>query len=171
MDTYLEKLKKEVRLGRNVFIAPNATVLGNVSIGKKSSVWFNAVIRADIDRITIGENCNIQDGTIIHPDKNCPVIIGNNITIGHSAIIHGARIDDNTLVGMRATIMNNVKIGKCCIIGANTLVTERTVIPDYSLVFGSPGKIIKRLTPDYIKRINIISLDYVRFAKKYLIGR
>lgn len=165
---YLEKLKNEVKLNENVFIAPNATVLGKVSIGKNSSVWFNAVIRADIDAITIGERCNIQDGVIIHTDKNCPVITGNNVTIGHTAIVHGACVGDNTLIGMGATIMNNAKIGKCCIIGANTLVTENTIIPDYSLVVGSPGKIVKQLTSDDMERFNELSLEYVRLAKKYL---
>ena len=165
---YINQLKQKVKTGEHVFIAPGAQVLGDVTIGNQSSVWFNAVIRGDYDKVTIGERSNIQDCAVVHVDENIPTIIGNDVTVGHSAIVHGAVIGDNTLIGMHATVLNNVKIGKYCIIGANALVTEGTEIPDYSLVLGSPGKVMRQLNKQQIKAVEENARTYVDMAARYL---
>lgn len=157
-----------VKKGNDVYIAPNATVIGNIELGDESSVWFGAVIRGDNDYIKIGKQSNIQDTVVLHVDEGVPVEIGNNVTVGHGAIIHGATVDDNCLIGIRATLLNNVKVGKNCIIGAHSLVTEGQIIPDNSLVLGSPAKIIKTLTDIQIQKIKQNSLNYVKKGKEYL---
>src|SRR6185437_9548471 len=151
--TFIEELEAKVSKGTNVFIAPGAVVIGDVHLGDSVSVWFNAVIRADTDSITIGKNSNIQDGCIIHEDPGAPVIIGEEVIVGHAAIIHGATVGNNTLIGMRATLLNHVQVGSWCIIGAHSLLTEGTAIPDYSIVMGSPGKVIKTLTEKQIEKV------------------
>lgn len=127
----------------SVFVAPTAQIIGNVHIGKQSSVWFQTVIRADLDKISIGERTNIQDLCMCHADENVPLKIGNGITIGHRSIIHGCTIEDNCLVGMGSIIMNQAVIGKGSVIAAGTVVLLNTIIPPYSLVTGSPGTIKK----------------------------
>jgi carbonic anhydrase/acetyltransferase-like protein (isoleucine patch superfamily) len=156
--------------GREVFIAKNATVIGNVELGANSSVWFGAVIRGDGDKIKIGERTNVQDLSIIHVDPGVPVTIGNEVIIGHASIVHGASIGDNTLIGMRSTIMNHAKIGKYCVIGAHALVTEGMEIPDYSVVMGSPAKIVKTIREEDREKLRLNALHYVELAKKYLSG-
>lgn len=168
MEEYFKKLQTQVRKGKNVFIAPGAIVIGNVILEENVSVWYHAVLRGDSDMITIGKGTNIQDGSIIHVDPGVPVTVGEDNVVGHRVILHGCTIGNNNLIGMGSTIMNNVKIGNCCIIGANTLVTENTVIPDYSLVLGSPGKIIKQL-PEGVKDMILMGVhEYVQKAAKYL---
>ncbi len=137
--------KHSPKISTSSFIAPSANVIGNVNIAENSSVWFNVVIRADLDKITIGENCNIQDGCVLHVDEGFPINIAKNVTVGHKAILHGCTIDEGSLIGMNAVVLNGVKIGKDCLIGANALVTENMSIPDGSLVMGSPAKIVKQL--------------------------
>jgi len=127
------------------FIAPSANVIGNVNIAENASVWFNVVIRADLDKIIIGENSNIQDGCVLHVDEGFPINIGKNVTIGHKAMLHGCSIAEGSLIGMNAVVLNGAKIGKDCLIGANALVTENMLIPDGSLVIGSPAKVVKQL--------------------------
>jgi carbonic anhydrase/acetyltransferase-like protein (isoleucine patch superfamily) len=129
------------------FIAPGAAVRGNVVIGPQVSVWYNAVIRSTEDEIRIGEGSNIQDNAVVHLDKGHQVTIGRQVTVGHGAIVHGCTIGDNTLIGMGAIILNDAKIGNNCIIGAGALVTQGKVIPDNSLVLGSPGKVVRQVTP------------------------
>ena len=124
-----------MKTGKNVFIANTATVVGDVILGDECSVWFGAVIRGDSDKITIGDRTNIQDNAVIHIDAGIPCTIGDEVVVGHSAIIHGATIDNNTLIGMRATVMNGAKIGKFCVIGAHALVTQH----GYSRLFLSYG--------------------------------
>lgn len=126
-----------------VFIAPTAQIIGNVIIGKQSSIWFQTVIRGDLDKISIGERTNIQDFCMCHVDQNTPLKIGNGVTIGHRAIIHGCTIEDECLIGMGAIVMNQAAIGKGSIVAAGAVVLEKTIIPPYSLVTGSPGKIKK----------------------------
>ncbi|MGB0866545.1 MAG: gamma carbonic anhydrase family protein [Granulosicoccaceae bacterium] len=136
---------KKVQCLGDSFIAPNAAVIGDVVLGDKTSVWFSAVIRADNDRITIGEGSNIQECAVLHVDPGAPLSIGKNVTVGHKAMLHGCSIDDGSLIGMNAVVLNGAKIGKNCLIGANALVTENTVVPDNSLFLGSPGKVVKTL--------------------------
>jgi len=166
--TFLEELEAKVSKGNNVFIAPGAVVIGNVHLGDNVSVWYNAVIRADRDTVTIGRNTNIQDGCIIHEDPGAPVIIGEEVIVGHAAIIHGATIGNNTLIGIRATLLNHVEVGSWCIIGAHSLLTEGTKIPDYSVVMGSPGKVVKTLTERQIEKVKNNAITYVELARKYL---
>lgn len=137
--------KLSPNISKTSFIAPNASVIGNVVLEDNASVWFNVVIRADNAQIKIGKNSNIQDGSILHVDDEFPISIAQNVTIGHKVMLHGCSIDEGSLVGMNAVVLNGAKIGKNCLIGANALVTENMIIPDGSLVLGSPAKVIKQL--------------------------
>ncbi|MDZ7936639.1 MAG: gamma carbonic anhydrase family protein [Emticicia sp.] len=152
------------------FIAQNATVVGKVSLGEDSSVWYSAVIRADVEDVIIGKRTNIQDGAILHADLGEPTIIGDNVTVGHGAIIHGATVGDGTLIGMRSTILNRAKIGKYCIIGACALVTEGMEIPDYSMVLGVPARVVKQLPPEYAEKLLKSAAHYVEMAKRHHFG-
>lgn len=127
------------------WIAPDANVIGDVHLEEGVSIWFGATLRGDTERLSIGKGSNIQENTVIHADPGYPVVIGQNCTIGHKAMIHGCIIGDATLVGMGATILNGARIGRGCLIGAGALVTEGKVIPDGSLVMGMPGKVIREL--------------------------
>ena len=148
------------------FIAEGAKVLKDVTIGKNSSVWFNTTIRGD-QPITIGDNTNIQDNSCLHIDLPYPMRIGNGVTIGHGCIIHGCIIDDDSLIGMGSIIMNGAHIGKECLIGAGTLITQNTVIPDRSLVFGRPGKVIRPVTDDEIAFMRHNAQHYAEEGKQY----
>lgn len=132
-------------ISKTSFIAPNASVIGNVVLEENASVWFNVVIRADNAQIKIGKNSNIQDGSILHVDDDFPINIAQNVTIGHKVMLHGCSIDEGSLIGMNAVVLNGAKIGKNCLVGANTLVTENMIVSDGSLVLGSPAKVIKKL--------------------------
>ncbi|MFY0671854.1 MAG: gamma carbonic anhydrase family protein [Bacteroidia bacterium] len=167
MSFYKELLSK-IKKADNVFIAPGAQLAGDIHLHENTSVWFNAVLRADYSTITVGKGANIQDGCIIHVDPGKPCKIGENCVLGHAAIAHGCTIGDNTLIGMRATIMNNAVIGKNCIIGSHALVTEGKIIPDNSLVMGAPGKVVRELTRIEIDRITDNALRYKELAQKYL---
>ena len=129
----------------SVFIAQSADVLGQVTLKENASVWFNAVIRGDCDHIEVGARSNIQDGAVLHCDPGKPLVIGEDVTVGHNAMIHCLEVGDRTLVGINAVVLDGAKIGSDCIIGANTLVKANAVIPDGSLVVGSPGKIVRQL--------------------------
>jgi carbonic anhydrase/acetyltransferase-like protein (isoleucine patch superfamily) len=168
MTKYLEELRAKVRKEKDVFIAPNATVIGDVLLESQVSVWFNAVIRADTDHIHIGRGSNIQDGSVLHVDPGIPIHIGEEVIVGHGAIIHGATIGNNTLIGMRASVLNRAKVGSWCIIGAHALVTEGTVIPDYSVVMGAPGKVVKTLTEEQIQKVKRNAEVYMALAGRYL---
>lgn len=150
-----------------VFIAPNASVMGDVTFGKGVSVWYGAVIRADVEKIIIGDNTNIQDTAVLHADPGDPTIIGESVTVGHGAIVHGAVVGDGSLIGMRATVLNKAKIGKGCIIGAHALVTEKMEIPDYSLAVGAPAKVIRQLTPEQAERMKLGAQHYVDMAERH----
>jgi len=132
--------------GEDYFIAPSAVVIGDVNLDRRSSVWWNAVVRGDNEPIRIGENSNIQDGCILHTDVDFPLIIGKNVTVGHGAILHGCVIGDGSLIGIGAVVLNGVKIGRGCIIGAKALVPDLKQIPDNSVVMGTPGKIVREVT-------------------------
>ncbi len=161
-------LTKAIVKGNEVFIAPTATVIGNVNFGNEVSIWFGAVLRADVDEIVIGNRSNIQDNAVVHVDPNCPTHIGHDCIIGHSAIVHGATIGNHVLIGMHSTILNNAVIGDFSIVGANALVTDGTQIPPYSLVLGSPAKVVKQITPEQVEKIKINAQSYVDLSKVYL---
>lgn len=139
-----------MQIHETAFIAPGAVVLGNVTIGERSSIWYHAVLRGDRDSIVIGSESNIQDNAVVHMDSGYPVEIGDHVTIGHGAIVHGCRIGDNTMIGMGAILMNGCKIGKNCIVGAGALVTQNVEIPDHSLVIGNPAKVKRTVTEEEI---------------------
>jgi carbonic anhydrase/acetyltransferase-like protein (isoleucine patch superfamily) len=154
--------------GKNVFIAPGAHVMGEVSLADDVSVWYNAVIRADVERLEVGPRTNIQDGAILHADYGQPTVIGSDVTLGHGAIVHGASIGEGSLVGMRATVLNRAKVGRFCIIGAHALVTEGMEIPDYSMVVGTPAKIIKQLPPESTEQmLRLSAAHYVEMAQQH----
>lgn len=152
------------------FIASNATVIGDVTLGEDASVWYSAVIRADVEKIVIGDRTNIQDGAILHADFGEPTLIGNDVTIGHGAIVHAAVVGEGSLIGMRATVLNRAIIGKFCIIGANALVTEGMIIPDYSMVLGVPAKIVKQLPSEIEQKLIESAKHYVENAQKHKNG-
>lgn len=149
------------------FIAPTATLIGDVIVENNVSIWFNVVIRADNDRISIGESSNIQDGSILHVDAGYPLSIGRNVTIGHKVMLHGCRIGDGSLIGMNAVVLNGATIGKECLIGANTLVPENMKIPDGAMVLGSPGKIVKELSAEHREMISLGAKHYVANGQRY----
>jgi carbonic anhydrase/acetyltransferase-like protein (isoleucine patch superfamily) len=161
-------LDKPIQVGKDIFIAPTATVIGDVSLGDEVSIWFGAVLRGDSDKISVGARTNIQDNAVIHCDPNDPAVIGEECIIGHCAIVHGAKLANNVLIGMNATVLNNAEIGEFSIIGANALVTAGTIIPPYSLVLGSPAKVVKKLSDDQVEGIRINAKVYVEKAKEYL---
>lgn len=153
--------------GADWFIAPSATVIGSVILENNASVWFNAVIRGDDDVITIGENSNVQDGSVLHTDPGIQLTIGKNVSVGHLVMLHGCNIGDNTLIGINAVILNRAVIGKNCLIGANSLISEGKVIPDNSLVLGSPGKVARELTAEEIIRLKKSADGYSARFKRY----
>lgn len=150
------------------FIAPNATLIGDVTLEENCSVWFNVVIRADADKVHIHANTNIQDGSILHLDKGFPLTIGQGVTVGHKVMLHGCTIGDNTLIGMNAVILNGATIGKNCIIGANALVTENMDVPDGHLVIGSPAKVVKSLNESAFEQLKQSAAHYVGNGRRYL---
>ena len=151
----------------STFIAPGAHIIGNVELKVGSSVWFNAVIRGDMDKITVGENTNIQDGSVLHTDAGIPLVLGEGVTVGHKVMLHGCEIGDYSLIGINAVALNGAKIGKYCIIGANALITENMEIPDYSLVVGAPGKVIRTFDEKIEPKLKASAEHYVDNAKTY----
>jgi carbonic anhydrase/acetyltransferase-like protein (isoleucine patch superfamily) len=149
------------------WVAPNAVLVGKVKLEAGASVWFNTVLRGDNELIHIGENSNVQDGTVMHTDMGYPLNIGKGVTIGHNVMLHGCSVGDYSLIGINAVVLNGAKIGKNCLIGANTLIPEGKVIPDGSLVMGSPGKVVRELTEQQIKMLEASAAHYVHNAKRY----
>ena len=152
------------------WIAPTASIIGNVSIGPEAGIWFGVVARGDIEPITIGARTNVQENAVLHTDKDFPLTIGANCTVGHSAVVHGCTIGDNTLIGMGATVLNGAKIGKNCLIGANALITEGKEIPDNSLVVGAPGKVVRTLDAEAIAGLAASADRYVKNARRFAAG-
>jgi len=152
------------------WIAPNAQVMGDVKLEKNASVWFGAVLRGDNELITIGENSNVQDGSVLHTDPGSPLTIERDVTIGHMVMLHGCTIGAGSLVGIGSIILNNTRIGKGCLIGANTLIAEGKDIPDYSMVLGAPGKIIRTLDKEMAEALRLSSDHYVQNWKRYASG-
>tara|TARA_B100001250_G_C19770640_1_gene777010 strand:- start:674 stop:1201 length:528 start_codon:yes stop_codon:yes gene_type:complete len=159
-----KKLKTD---GDNFWIAPNATVIGDVHLAKDASVWFNAVLRGDNEPIYLGEGSNVQDGSIIHTDPGFSCSIGRNVTVGHLAMLHGCSIGDGSLIGIGSVILNGAKIGKNCIIGSKALVTEGMEIPDGSMVLGIPGKIKKALSQEEQSLVPLGAEHYIENYKKF----
>jgi carbonic anhydrase/acetyltransferase-like protein (isoleucine patch superfamily) len=152
------------------WLAPNATLVGDVILKPGASVWFGAVVRGDNDPITIGRDTNIQDGSVLHSDPGEPLTIGDGVTVGHMVMLHSCEIGDNTLIGIGAVVLGRARIGKNCLIGANTLITEGKVIPDGSLVMGQPGKVVRMLEPGQIDALKASAAHYVQNWQRYAQG-
>src|SRR4051812_32553588 len=163
-------LPQKPRIPASVFIAPGAVVIGDATLGEESSVWFQAVVRADINAIVIGARTNIQDGAVVHLDSYYGTQIGNNVTVGHRAIVHACAIRDEVLVGMGAIILDGAEIGEQSLIGAGALVTGGKVIPPGSLVLGSPAKVVRALSPEERGDLKRWADRYVTLSRAYLNG-
>lgn len=150
------------------FIADQAAVIGEADLAEGVSVWFNAVIRADIAPITVGKNSNVQDCAVIHVDRGAPTVVGEGVTIGHGAVVHGCTVGDNCLIGMNAVVLSGAEIGRDCLIGAGSLVPQGMKVPDRSLVVGSPARIVKELKPGMIDAIRKNGDSYVSVSGDYL---
>lgn len=152
------------------FVADNATVIGDVNLGADSSVWFGTVIRGDTATITVGAGSNVQDGTVLHADHGFPLTIGERVTIGHKAMVHGCTIGDESLIGIGAVVLNGAKIGKNCLVGAGALVTEGKEFPDGSMIIGSPAKAVRQLTPEQIEGLRKSAQTYINNGRRYKAG-
>jgi carbonic anhydrase/acetyltransferase-like protein (isoleucine patch superfamily) len=161
---------KTPELAADVYVADSASVIGNVIMHEGSSVWFGAVVRGDNEPIVIGKRSNVQDNSVLHSDPGSPLHIGEGVTLGHKVMVHGCTIGDNTLIGIGATVLNGAKIGKNCIIGAHALITEGKIIPDGSMVVGSPGKIVKELSQAHIAMLQGGAEVYVQNSKRFKAG-
>src|SRR5512133_3086554 len=135
------------------WVAPNATLIGQVQLARNASIWWNATLRGDKDLISIGENSNIQDGSVLHTDPSMPLIVGSNVTVGHLVMLHGCTVGDGSLIGIGAILLNRSVIGKNCLVGANTLIPEGKVFPERSLIIGSPGKVVRELSDEEVARL------------------
>ncbi|MBE29646.1 MAG: gamma carbonic anhydrase family protein [Acidiferrobacteraceae bacterium] len=158
------------KLGDDVYVAPSADVIGSVSLGAHSSVWFGAVLRGDNDQISVGAKSNIQDNTVIHVDAGVPVTIGDNVSIGHSVVIHGCTICNKALIGNGAVVLDFAEIGENSLVGANALVTERKRFPARSLILGSPAKVVRELTDEEVEQLSRNVQSYLNKAQRYRIG-
>jgi carbonic anhydrase/acetyltransferase-like protein (isoleucine patch superfamily) len=154
----------------SVWVAPNASVIGDVHLASESSVWFGVVIRCDNEPVHVGARSNIQDNSVLHSDPGHPLVVGEGVTVGHKAMLHGCRIGDNTLVGIGATILNGAVIGKNCLIGAHALITEGKTIPDNSMVVGAPGRVMKTLGDEQVAMLKASADVYVANAKRFNTG-
>jgi carbonic anhydrase/acetyltransferase-like protein (isoleucine patch superfamily) len=152
------------------YVAPNAAVIGSVVFEPNASVWYNVTVRGDNDLITLGENVNVQDGSVIHTDSGKPVVLHRNVSIGHLVMLHGCTIGENSLIGIGAIILDDVTVGKNCLIGAGSLITPGKTIPDGSLVMGSPGRVIRQMTPEQIAQNTWIAEHYVERSQRYRRG-
>jgi carbonic anhydrase/acetyltransferase-like protein (isoleucine patch superfamily) len=167
LDMFISFNGMSPKVHSGVWIAPTATIAGDVEIGENSSIWFNTVIRGDVAPIRIGRETNIQDGCIIHSDHQPGVIIGDRVSIGHQVILHGCEIQDGTLVGMGSIIMDDAVIGKNCIVAAGSLVTSNSRFEDGTLILGRPAKVVKQVTPEQIERNKVRIEHYIRLKSLY----
>jgi carbonic anhydrase/acetyltransferase-like protein (isoleucine patch superfamily) len=155
------------RVGRDVYVAPTAVVVGDVELGDEVSIWFGAVLRGDVERLTIGPRCNVQDNSVLHSDPGSPLVLGERVTVGHAVILHGCRIGEGSLIGMGASILNNARVGRNCLVGANALVTEGKEFGDGLLIVGSPARVIRALTPEELALIAGSAGRYVERGRHY----
>jgi carbonic anhydrase/acetyltransferase-like protein (isoleucine patch superfamily) len=164
----LDKLTPNVH--ESAWVADNAQVMGNVHLAEDSSVWFGVVIRGDTETISVGRGSNIQDNSVLHADMGLPLTIGENVTVGHQVMLHGCTIGDGSLIGIQAVVLNGAKIGKNCLVGAGSLVTEGKEFPDGSMIFGSPAKAVRQLSPEQIEGLKMSAKHYVDNARRYKTG-
>ena len=155
------------QIDETAYVADAATVIGRVTLAAHSSVWSNAVLRADNEPITIGEGSNVQEGAVLHCDPGFPLVIGKNVTIGHQAMVHGCTVGDGSLIGIQAVLLNGVVIGKNCLVGAGAVVTENKTFPDNSLIIGAPAKVVRALTPEAIEGMAAGTREYVQKSARF----
>lgn len=151
----------------SAWVAPGAHVIGRVELGARASVWFGAVLRGDNEPVVVGARSNVQEGAVLHTDPGMPLVVGEDVTIGHQAMLHGCTVGDGTLVGIQAVILNGARVGRDCLIGAGALVTEGKEIPDRSLVIGSPAKVVRQLSDEDVARLRVNARVYVERAAAY----
>ena len=161
---------KTPQIADSAWVADNAEVMGDVRLGENVSIWFNTTLRGDNDPITIGDDSNIQDGSVLHTDEGVPLTIGRNVTVGHMVMLHGCSIGDESLIGIGAIVLNGAKIGRNCLVGAGALVTEGKEFPDGSMILGSPAKVVRQLTPEQIEGLRYSAQHYIDNAKRYKQG-
>jgi len=149
------------------WVAPNATLIGQIHLARNASVWWNATLRGDKDSIHIGENSNIQDGSVLHTDPGIPLIVGRDVTIGHLVMLHGCTVGDGSLIGIGAIVLNRAVIGKNCLVGANTLIPEGKTFPERTLIVGSPGKVVRELSDEEVTRLPGSAERYVQNWQRY----
>lgn len=154
----------------SAWVADSATVIGNVRLEADASVWYGAVIRGDNEAITVGRGSNVQDGSVLHTDHGFPLTLGEGVTVGHQAVLHGCSIGDGSLVGIQAVVLNGARIGRNCLVGAGALVTEGKEFPDNSLIMGSPAKVVRELTPEQAHRVRQSAVNYVANAARHRDG-
>ena len=152
------------------WVADSAAVMGNVTLSEDSSVWFGVVIRGDTETITVGKGTNIQDNSVLHADHGMPLVIGENVTVGHQVMLHGCTIGDGSLIGIQAVVLNGAKIGKHCLVGAGALVTEGKEFPDGCMILGSPAKAVRQLTEAQIEGLKMSAQHYIDNARRYKAG-
>lgn len=162
--------KRTPKFNGETWVADNATVIGSVTLENNASVWFNCVLRGDVDDIVVGEGSNVQDGSVLHTDVGYKLVIGKDCTIGHKVMLHGCSIGDNTLIGINSVVLNGAKIGNNCIVGANSLVTEGKSFPDNSMIMGAPAKVVRELTPQQVQMITLSAQHYVANARRFKAG-
>ena len=151
----------------SVFVAPGADIVGQVTIGADSSVWFGSILRGDTDRIVVGPRTNLQDGCVVHVDAGSPALIGGGVTVAHRAVVHGCVVEDDVLIGMGAIILSGARIGRESIVGAGALVTGGTVVPPRSLVLGLPGRVVRQITEEELETIRDTARRYAEYARQY----
>jgi carbonic anhydrase/acetyltransferase-like protein (isoleucine patch superfamily) len=161
---------KAPTLGVGAWVADSAQVIGNVELGANASIWFGVVIRGDNETIRIGRNSNVQDLSVLHSDAGVPLTLGDNVSVGHQVMLHGCTIGDGSLIGIQAVVLNNAKIGRNCIVGAGSVVTEGKEFPDNSLIFGSPAKLIRTLDEKGQAMTAYIARHYVENGERYRRG-
>jgi carbonic anhydrase/acetyltransferase-like protein (isoleucine patch superfamily) len=154
-------------MAASAWVADNAQVMGNVTLGEDCSVWFGATLRGDTETITVGRGSNVQDGSVLHADVGMPLVIGERVTVGHMVMLHGCTIGDESLIGIGAVVLNGVKIGKHCLVGAGSLVTEGKEFPDGSMIMGSPARVVRSLTPEQIEGLRGSAQHYIDNARLY----
>ena len=159
--------ERHVEFRGDYYVAPSASVIGSVVIGNNASIWFNCVVRGDNDVITIGDNTNVQDASVLHIDEGVPLTLGANVSVGHKVMLHGCTVGDNSLIGINAVVLNDARIGRNCLVGASALITEGKEIPDGSLVLGSPGRVVRPLSEAEITGIAEIARHYVHKSAVY----
>jgi carbonic anhydrase/acetyltransferase-like protein (isoleucine patch superfamily) len=158
------------QMHESAWVADSAEVIGDVQLGQDSSIWFGTVLRADTESLRIGRGSNIQDNSVLHADPGVPLVVGDNVTVGHQVMLHGCTIGDGSLIGIGAVVLNHAKIGKNCLVGAGSLITEGKEFPDGSMIIGSPARAVRQLTPEQIEGLKVIARHYIANARRYKAG-